>query len=142
MYLKHLLFLLCISSYSSFFRYFIIIKKLEPNKLSRKFYDDDEIFIKSWKKIKAKGLLKHALENTIIMTVLMGILSIFFLLNERSIFGEVQIQPLYTALLMGAILGALTSLMQWFFGKYRYNNLKEKGIVESDNTNNTNKKLK
>jgi len=141
-YLKHLLFLLCISSYSSFFRYFIIIKKLEPNKLSRKFYDDDEIFIKSWKKIKAKGLLKHALENTIIMTVLMGILSIFFLLNERSIFGEVQIQPLYTALLMGAILGALTSLMQWFFGKYRYNNLKEKGIVESDNTNNTNKKLK
>ncbi|MGH4137760.1 hypothetical protein [Clostridium sp.] len=111
------------------FRYLIIIKKLEPNKLSRKFYDDDEIFIKSWKKTKAKGLLKHVLENSLIMIAWMAILSILFLLNENSIFGELRIQPFYTALLMGAILGIITSLMQWFLGIYRYNNLKQKGKV-------------
>jgi uncharacterized ion transporter superfamily protein YfcC len=123
------------------FRYFITIKKLNPSKLSRLFYEDDERFIKSWEKIKEKGMLKLVLKNTIIMTFMMSIIGIVFIFNKRSMYGEVQSQTLLTDLLMGVILGVLNSLMQCFFGNDRYNILKEKGKVESANVNNTNKKL-
>ncbi len=75
-------------------------------------------------------MLKHVLKNTIIMTVMMGIIGVYFLLNKRSMYGEVQSQTVSAALLMGVILGVLISLMQWYLGNDRYNILKEKGKVE------------
>lgn len=112
------------------FQYSIAIRKLKPNKLSKLFYNDDENFNKFWKKTKEKGMLKHVLKNTIIMTVMMGIIGVYFLLNKRSMYGEVQSQTVSAALLMGVILGVLISLMQWYLGNDRYNILKEKGKVE------------
>ena len=120
------------------FRYLITIKKLKPNKLSRSLYEDDESFIKSWKKIKEKGMLKHVLQNTIIWTIIITIImyiisiSLLFLLDERSVHKGMQYQTLFYPLLEeGIILSILKSLMQWFFGKNRYNHLKEKGKIES-----------
>ena len=114
------------------YKYLISIGKVKPNKISRLFYDDDEKFKKSWKKTKEKGILKHVIKITIITTVMMGVMSIFLLLNERSMYGEAQNQTLSTALLIGVILGVINSLTQWSTGNYRYNSLKEKSKVESE----------
>lgn len=108
------------------FQFSIITKKLKPNKLTRLFYNDDEIFSKAWKRIKKKGILKYVLKNTIIMTVMMGILGILSLLTKQSLYGEAQSQIMSNALLMGVILGILFSLMLWFFGNDRFNGLKQK----------------
>ena len=123
------------------FRYFISIKKIKPHKLSRIFYEDDEEFIKSWEKTKEKGILKHVLKITIIMTFTMSILGIVFIFSKHSIYGDLKNQTLFNTLLIGVIAGVITSIMQWFLGNDRYNLLKENSKVESDNVNTTNKKI-
>lgn len=112
------------------FQFSIITKKLKPSKLTRLFYNDDELFSKAWKRTKEKGMLKYVLKNTIIMTVMMSILGIFSLLTKQSMYGEAQSQTLSNALLMGVILGILFSLMLWYFGNDRFNGLKEKDKVK------------
>jgi len=115
------------------YRYLINTRKLKPNKLSNLFYKDDESFKKSWEKTKGKGMLKHIVKGTIIMTAMMGVIGIYFSLNKLSMYGETQNQTVSTALLMGVILGVLISLMQWYFENDRYSLLKEKAKVESEN---------
>jgi uncharacterized ion transporter superfamily protein YfcC len=136
-----LLFLIVYVVIALIFRYYITKKKLEPNKLSKVFYEDDERFIKSWKKTKEDGMLKHVLKTTIITTFMMSIIGIVFILNKRSMYGYDQNQTLAVSLSVGVMLGVLNSLMQWVIGNDRYNRLKENIKLESDNDNNTNKKL-
>ncbi len=121
------------------FQYLIIIKKLKPNKLSKLFYEDNESFIISWEKTREKGMLKHTLKNTIIAIVLMGIIGMFLILNNRSMYGYDQSQTLFVSLSVGVILGLINSLTGWVIRQNRYRELKRK--VDSDNMNNTNKKL-
>ncbi|MBZ9637487.1 hypothetical protein [Clostridium sp. FP1] len=123
-------------------RYFITIKKLKISKLSRLFYDDDEKFIKSWEKMKDKGVLKYILKNIVIGIVTMGIIGIFFLLNKFTMYGYEQRQTLFVALFMGIIFGLINSLTQYIVGQDRYRQLKENCKVESDNIDNTNKSFK
>ncbi|MBW9159117.1 hypothetical protein [Clostridium tagluense] len=108
------------------FRYFITIKKLKISKLSRLFYDDDENFIKSWKKMKDKGVLRYILKNIVIGIATMGIISIFFLLNKFTMYGYEQRQTLFVALFIGIIFGLINSLTQYIIGQDRYRQLKVK----------------
>ncbi|MGH4050179.1 MAG: hypothetical protein ACREVX_02315 [Clostridium sp.] len=118
---------------SLIYRHLITARNYKPSKVSKLFYRDDESFKKSWKKIKEKGILKHVIKGTIIMTAMMGVIGLFFLFNNLNLYGEAQSQTVYYALLMGIVLGVLTSLMQWYFENDRYDLLKEKAKVESEN---------
>ncbi|MBZ9685617.1 hypothetical protein G9F72_004525 [Clostridium estertheticum] len=121
-------------------QYLITTNKIKPSKLSRQFWNDDENFIKSWKKTQQKGMLRYYLENIIIKTFIMGIISIIFLWNTFSVSGYEQRQILVVAMLISdGIYCLITPLIEW--GKYqnRYDKLKEKENVESNNIDNDNK---
>jgi len=113
------------------YKYLISTGKVKPNKVSRLFYEDDEKFKKSWIKTKEKGMLMHVIKITFITTVVMGVMYIFLLLDER-MYGVAKNQTLSTALLMGVILGFINSLTQWSIGNYRYNYLTEKAKMENE----------
>lgn len=88
--------------------------------LLKKFYSNDENFIKSWEKTQKNGILIFILKTCIFTTVILGIL------------GYIQSGTLTIALSLGIILGILISLMQWFLSNDRYNNLKEKEKMKSN----------
>jgi len=69
----------------------------------------------------------------------MGIIGMFLILNNRSMYGYDQSQTLFVSLSVGVILGLINSLTGWVIRQNRYRELKRK--VDSDNMNNTNKKL-
>ena len=107
-------------------QYLIKTNKIKPSKVSRIFYNDDESFIKSWEKIKEKGMLRYILKSIISYTIMMGIMGIVFILNKLSMYGYEQSQTVYVALIMGAILGLMNSLIGWGINSDRYSRLKEK----------------
>ena len=111
------------------FRYFITIQKIKPNKLSKLFYSDDESFIELWKKTRKKGMLRHILNTILISILIMSIIGIYFILNKHSLFGEVQGQTFFVALLHGLILGLVLGFVSWFAENARYRKLKEKRKV-------------
>lgn len=47
------------------FQYLVTTKKIKISKISKIFYDDDESFIKSWKKTQEKGMLKYIIKTII-----------------------------------------------------------------------------
>jgi hypothetical protein len=122
-------------SISLIFRYLINTNKIKSNKVSRFFYYDDESFIKSWKITEQKGFLRYTLKNISITTFVMSILGIFFLLNERSMYGYEQNKTLQVSLTMGVVLGLINSVIGWIHSEVRDRQLKEKGIAGSDNAN-------
>jgi hypothetical protein len=125
-------------SISLIFRYLINTNKIKSNKVSRFFYYDDESFIKSWKITEQKGFLRYTLKNISITTFVMSILGIFFLLNERSMYGYEQNKTLQVSLTMGVVLGLINSVIGWIHSEVRDRQLKEKGIAGSDNANDDN----
>lgn len=118
------------------FKYLINTNKIKSSKVSRLFYDDDDSFIKSWKRTEEKGFLSYTIKNVILCTTVMGIVSIFFLLNKRSMFGYEQSQTLRAVLSMGIIFGLIGSPIEWIRNEVRDRRLKEKGMAECDNINN------
>jgi hypothetical protein len=123
---------------SLIFRYLINTNKIKSNKVSRFFYYDDESFIESWKRTEEKGFLRYTLKNISITTFVMGVLGIFFLLNERSMYGYEQNKTLQVSLTMGVVLGLINSVIGWIHSEVRDRQLKEKGIVGSDSANDDN----
>jgi hypothetical protein len=123
---------------SLIFRYLINTNKIKSNKVSRFFYYDDESFIESWKRTEEKGFLRYTLKNISITTFVMGVLGIFFLLNERSMYGYEQNKTLQVSLTMGVVLGLINSVIGWIHSEVRDRQLKEKGIAGSDNANDDN----
>jgi hypothetical protein len=123
---------------SLIFRYLINTNKIKSNKVSRFFYYDDESFIESWKRTEEKGFLRYTLKNISITTFVMGVLGIFFLLNERSMYGYEQNKTLQVSLSIGVILGLINSVIGWIHSEVRDRQLKEKGIAGSDNANDDN----
>lgn len=95
-------------------------------KLSRLVYTSDKDFIVEWSNTRSRGMLRFIIKNTIIMTVLMGIIGIFFRLNNHSMYGFKQSQTIFVALSMGFIMGIILSCMHWIFGNDRFNNLRDK----------------
>ncbi|WP_291635317.1 hypothetical protein [Clostridium sp.] len=102
-----------------------LIKKhnIKPNKVSRIFYEDDESFIKSWKKIREKGMLRYTIKTTIIVTAILVIIATFLLLNEFSLYDYEQ-QMLFIVSKMG-MLGLLISLFLWCVKSFRYSELED-----------------
>ena len=123
----------------SIIKYLISTNKIKSSKVSRFFYDNDENFIKSWKRTEEKGFLRYTLNNIILSTAVMGIMSIFFLLNKRSMFGYEQSQTLRAVLLTGVIFGLIVSPIEWMRNEFRDRRLKEKGMMESNKINIDNK---
>lgn len=105
-----------------------LIKKniIEPSKISRIFYEDDESFINSWRKTQEKGLLKYIIKNIIYMTVMTSILGIVSILYKP------QGMTMFFYLSMGVILGLL-GFISWSDNQNKYNRLKEKRNMGDDN---------
>jgi len=70
----------------------------------------------------------------------MGIIGIVFILNKLSMYGYEQSQTLFVALIMGAVLGLMNSLLGWGISQDKYSRLIEKRNLESGSINNDNKK--
>jgi len=121
-----IIFLVAIPVLSLVLQYLIKTNRIKPNRVSRLFHDDDESFIKSWKKIKEKGMSTYIIKNIISYAIMMGIISIIFILNKLSMFGYEQSQTMFVALIFGAIMGLLSSLIGWGINSDRYNKLTEK----------------
>ena len=103
-----------------------IKKNKSLRKILRLVYSYDEDFITEWADTIRKGMFKHILKTTIVTTIIMGIMGMYFLLNKFSLHGYEQSQTIYVALTEGVILGIILSLIQWGLGNERYNRLKEK----------------
>lgn len=106
---------------------FLIKKnKIKPNKVSRIFYEDDESFIKSWEKIREKGMLRYTIKTTTIISstaimAIMAIMGIFLLLNKFSMYAD----ELLFVVLSCVIGGLVISLLVWCTNSYRYSELKD-----------------
>jgi hypothetical protein len=97
--------------------------KIKPNKVSKIFYEADESFIKSWKKIREKGMLRYIVKSTTIITAILTILFTFLILNK---FGMHEYeQQLFAILGMCVMLGLFTSLLRWCVNSFRYIELKD-----------------
>jgi len=126
-----IIFLVAIPVLSLILQYLIKTNRIKPSRLSRLFHDDDESFIKSWKKIKEKGMLRFTIKIIISYTSAVGIIGIIFILNNLSMFGYEQNQTMFVALIFGAIAGLLSALIGWGINSDRYCKLTEK--VEDGN---------
>ena len=126
-----IIFLVAIPVLSLILQYLIKTNRIKPSRLSRLFHDDDESFIKFWKKIKEKGMLRFTIKIIISYTSAVGIIGIIFILNNLSMFGYEQSQTMFVALIFGAIAGLLSSLIGWGINSDRYCKLTEK--VEDGN---------
>ena len=126
-----IIFLVAIPVLSLILQYLIKTNRIKPSRFSRLFHDDDESFIKSWKKIKEKGMLRFTIKIIISYTSAVGIIGIIFILNNLSMFGYEQSQTIFVALIFGAIAGLLSSLIGWGINSDRYCKLTEK--VEDGN---------
>ena len=124
-------FLVAIPVLSLILQYLIKTNRIKPSRVSRLFHDDDESFIKSWKKIKEKGMLRFTIKIVISYTIAVSIIGIIFILNNLSMFGYEQSQTMFVALIFGAITGLLSSLIGWGINSDRYSKLTEK--VEDEN---------
>jgi len=113
------------------FQYLVTKNKLKTSKLSNLFYNDDESFIRSWEKIKEKGMLRYTIKNVIFITVMIGIIGMFFLFNKLSMYGYEQNKTLFVALTQGLILGLIFTLIEWIAGKDRHKQLKEKAYLSA-----------
>jgi len=103
---------------------FLIKKsKIKPNKVSKIFYEDDKSFIKSWKKISEKGMLRYTIKSTTITTAILTILFTFLILNKFSMH-EYE-QQLFVILRMCVLLGLFSSLLRWCVNSFRYSELKD-----------------
>ena len=125
------IFIVVISGLSLILQYLIKTNKIKPSKVSRIFHNDDESFIRSWKKVKEKGMLRYIIKNIITYIIMMGIMGIFFTLNKLSMYGYEQVQTVFVALIMGGMFGLMNSLIGWGLNSDRYSELKEK--VENGN---------
>ncbi|MFT5875257.1 MAG: hypothetical protein ACI8WT_004239 [Clostridium sp.] len=103
-----------------------LIKKynIKPNKVSRIFYEDDESFIKSWEKIREKGMLRYTIKTTTIIMVTLAILVVFPILVKFGMY-EFNQQMLFDFLRMGGIFGLLISLFLWCVKSFRYSELED-----------------
>ena len=119
-------FLVVMPVISLILQYLIKTNKIKPSKVSRLFHNDDESFIKSWKKINEKGMLRYTIKNIISYTIMMGIIGIAFILNKLSMYGYEQSQIGFVTLIIGVILGLINSLVAWGINSDRYSKLKEK----------------
>ncbi|MBZ9626110.1 hypothetical protein G9F71_025220 [Clostridium sp. FP2] len=119
-----IVFLVAIPVLSLIIQYLIKTNRIKPSKVSRLFHDDDETFIKSWKKVKEKGILRYTIKIIICYTIMMGIIGIVFILNKLSMYGYEQSQTVFVALIMGAIFGLINSLIGWVINSDRYSKLK------------------
>ncbi|MBZ9637792.1 hypothetical protein [Clostridium sp. FP1] len=88
-----IVFLVAIPVLSLIIQYLIKTNRIKPSKVSRLFHDDDETFIKSWKKVKEKGILRYTIKIIICYTIMMGIIGIVFILNKLSMYGYEQNLP-------------------------------------------------
>ncbi|MCB2340229.1 hypothetical protein [Clostridium estertheticum] len=107
--------------------------EMKPNKLTRLFYCDDEIFIKYWKKRKEKGILMNNLKTIIIFTAWYGIMVLFFFLKDNNsiMYRREHILLLVTTTIIFALI---SSLISWGQEHHRYIKLKEK--VKNENIKN------
>ncbi|MBU3129931.1 hypothetical protein LGL55_19535 [Clostridium tagluense] len=119
-----IVFLVAIFVLSLIIQYLIKTNRIKPSKVSRLFHDNDESFIKSWKKVKEKGILRYTIKIVIRYTIMMGIMGIVFILNKLSVYGYEQSQTVFVALIIGAIFGLINSLIGWVINSYRYSILK------------------
>lgn len=119
------------------FKSLIEANKINPSKVSRIFYSDDESFIKSWKKTKEKGILMYTIKNGAMFTAVYGIIGfIFTQKNYISImyWREHWREDILLLVVLVVFYSLTTSLVRWGVEKHRYNKLKEK--VENDNMKN------
>lgn len=117
---------------------------LEKKKVIRKIlglvYSYDEDFFVEWPETIRKGFFKYFLKTLILFCAIYVILGFFFILKKRRFLGFEQGGILLIALIMGSILGVVFSIMSWFLGNRRYDDLKQKKL-ESESINNNNKKV-
>ncbi len=93
--------------------YLIKRNKMKPNKVSRLFYEDDEDFINSYKKMVEKGMLKYMIENIIFLSIVVGILGVFYYYKNISFLGLEQNKTIVAALAFGAAYGVINTLIDW-----------------------------
>ena len=112
--------------YLIYFIFQFLIKKynIKPNKVSMIFYEDDESFIKYWKKIKEKGMLIYTIKTTTIIMVTVVILVVFPYLVKFGM-SEFDQQMLFYVLRWGILFGLLISLLLWCGKSFRYKELED-----------------
>ncbi|MGH4118952.1 hypothetical protein [Clostridium sp.] len=118
---------------SLIFWFLVKANKIKPSKISRLFYYDDENFIKSWEKIKEKGILMHNIKNVVMFTAFYGIIGFinFSKDNNSIMYWREHILLLVVTVVIFALL---SSLISWGIEQDRYSKLKEK--VKNDNIKN------
>ena len=136
-----LVFIFAIWGVCLIFQYLVTSNTIKVGKISRIFYEDDEMFIKSWGKVQEKGLLRYIIKSIISMTAIMGIGGFLIILYKRSVGGYDQSQTLLDYLSTGVVFGIIESFF-WERNQNRYIRLKEyeEENMEKDDTNNDSKK--
>jgi hypothetical protein len=106
------------------FKFLIKKYNIKPNIVSRIFYEDDKSFIKYWKKIKEKGMLRYTIKTTTIIMVTIAILVVFPYLVKFGVSEFNQIMLFYF-LRAGGIFGLLISLVLWSANSFKYSELED-----------------
>ena len=101
---------------SFIFKYSIKSNRIQPGKITRMFYMDDEKFIRQWEKKRKKGKLKNFLCNFIIYGMVILATSVVYLVVTGSDFNL----PLFCGLLIGNIIGLPVN---WNRNEDKYNKL-------------------
>lgn len=107
------------------FMFLVTTNKIKTSKITRLFYYDDDNFIKSWEKVKEKGILKYNIKNVIMFTTFYGIIGFanFSRDNNSIMYWREHILLLVVTVVIFALL---SSLIIWGIEQERYNKLKEK----------------
>lgn len=103
-----------------------VIKMVNRRKwLSKLVHSSDKDFIVEWSDIRRRGMLRFIFKYTTLMTVLMGIIGVFFAIHKHSMFGFEQSQTMIVAIVYGFIMGLVLSLLNWALNNDRFRNIKD-----------------
>lgn len=99
--------------------------KNNKRKIISIFYENDDDFIRNWKVIKKKGIVKYIIKFTSISIIIILLFSLIDIIKNIRFLGFEKSETLIVALIFGLILGILLSLLSWKFENDRYIELKK-----------------
>lgn len=116
-----ILFIIAVFIISRVFRYLIKSNKIQPSKISRIFYMDDEGFVKYWDKKRSKGKLKSILYDDIIISIVIWVTSLsVIVLTDGNLNKLENTLPVFWGYLIGTTIG---SHLRWNKNEKKYNEL-------------------
>jgi L-asparagine transporter-like permease len=101
------------------FKHLIKSSRMQPGKISRIFYMDDEKFIRKWEKHRKKGKVKYVLCTFMIYAMIILVTSFVYFMVTGSDFNL----PVFCGLLVGEILGLP---INWNRNEEKYGRLRKR----------------